>query len=292
MVWGVVMVYYLDLLLLVNWGLNFLLIVLTGWVGGQPFNWRRYGSAALAGAVVWLIYFFAPQYILISWLCRLAGGLAISFIAWPGAGWRRLFSKCALLVITGQLMGGAVYGLAFFLDATPLGAQGFPLALVAGGGAVALPMGAWLAGRVQRTKSLSAYLGRVAISWAGKTVSLPALLDSGNTLRNPFNRWPVVILEQSAASDLLDNETLEWLSEPTTTPPQTIARKVAVIPFTSLAGTGLLGAVQPDSVVIYGEQGSLALTRVYVALHNNGPGMQEYKAIAFPIKHQQKGCQE
>ncbi|HCX78579.1 MAG TPA: hypothetical protein DG577_04120, partial [Firmicutes bacterium] len=112
----------------------------------------------------------------------------------------------------------------------------------------------------------ASYTGEVIISWGGKTVSIPALLDSGNTLRHPVNSWPVVILERKAAAGLLEEEVLNWLDQPLSLPPEAIANKVALIPYTSLGARGLLAAVRPDRLVISGAQGSRVLTQVYVAV--------------------------
>lgn len=273
---------------MINWGVNFVILLVTGWVGAQPYSLKRYGAASLVGALIWLIHFFAPQYIFISWFCRLAGGLALSLIAWPGRGWRQLWSRGVLLIVAGQLIGGAIYSLAYFINTVPLSRDGFPLAVVAGGSGAVLPIGAWLAGRIQKTKALAAYLGKVEISWAGRTLSLPALLDSGNTLANPVNHWPVVILERSAAEGFLEEEVLNWLIEPASVPPVAIETRTALIPYTSLGGTGLLGAIRPDNLVIYSSECRRVLTEVYLALHKSGIA-QEYKAIAFPIKHMEEG---
>lgn len=285
------LIYYLDLLLVINWGINFIILLITGWIGALPFSLKRYGVASFTGTLVWLIVFFTPQYIFISWLCPLIGGVVLSLIAWPGEGWRRLLSKGALLIVAGQLTGGVIYSLAYFIDTVPLNGEGFPFAVILGGSGAILPIALLLTGRMHRTKALRSYLGKVEISWSGKTLSVPALLDSGNTLSNPLNHWPVVILEQNAALGFLEGAVLSWLKEPENAPPVELETRTALIPYTSLGGKGLLGAIRPDNLVISSSEGCLTLTQVYLALHKGVPA-REYKAIAFPIKYLEEGCVE
>lgn len=284
------MVVYLDLLALINFAFNFALLTISGWMGLQRFSLGRYGASSLAGTAFWFIFFFAPKYIFINWLCRIAGGLAMTYIAWRPAGLRALLSKCVLLVVAGQLVGGGIYSLAFILDSAPLGqSEGIPLAVAAAGGTLMLAAAAWWAGRIHRAKSLAAYTGEVSISWGGKTVSIPALLDSGNTLRHPVNSWPVVILERKAAAGLLEKEVLDWLDQPLALPPETIEAKVALIPYTSLGAKGLLAAVRPDRLVIHSPRGSQELTQVYVAVRQKKQPPLEYQALAFPADNRKEG---
>ena len=194
------MAVYLDLLLLINFAFNFALLTISGWMGLQRFHLCRYGTASLAGTLFWLIFFCSPKYICINWLCRIAGGLAMTYLAWFPKDWRGFFSKSFILVVAGQLVGGGIYSLAFFLDSVPLGqSERMPFATVAAGATLMLAAAAWWAGQIHRTKSLASYTGEITVSWGNKRLSIPALLDSGNTLRHPVNSWPVVILERKAA---------------------------------------------------------------------------------------------
>jgi len=277
-------VVYLDLLLLINFAFNYLLLTISGWMGLQRFNLCRYGISSLAGTLFWLIFYFSPKYIFINWLCRIAGGLAMTYCAWSPKDWRGFLSKSLLLVVVGQLVGGGIYSLAFFLDSVPLGRPGkMPLAILAAGATLMLAAAAWWAGQIHRAKSLASYSGEITVSWRNRRLSIPALLDSGNTLRHPVNSWPVIILERKAAGCLLEKDVLDWLDHPLSTPPETIANKVALIPYKSLGSSGLLAALRPDRISISNSQGSLELTQVYVAVRQKSQPPLAYQAIAFPI---------
>ena len=279
------MTVYLDLLVIINFAFNFILLTITGWMALKPYSHGRYGIAALVGTIFWFIYFISPKYISINWLCRVAGGLAMTLIAWRPVRLQGLISKSLLLVVAGQLVGGGIYSLLFLLESAPFGTPGgVPLAVVAAGVVLALLVAAWWAGRIQRTQALAAYVGQVSILWDGKEVSVTALLDSGNTLRHPVNSWPVVIVERDVAINLLGAEILNWLDHPITVPPRVIEARVALIPFTSLGARGLLAAVRPDRLVISRGQHRVTLTQVYMAPRQKMQPPLEYPALAFPIE--------
>lgn len=283
------MVVYLDLLFIINYVFNLFLLCISGWAGMQQNKAGRLFLAALAGNLFWLIFFFLPQYIFINWMCRILGGLAMAYIAWRPAGAKSLLSKTLLLVVSGQLVGGGIYSLAFALDSTPLGSSApVSLSIVAGGGVVMVGIAAWWAGRIQKAKQLRSYLGQVKICIGTQTVTIPALLDSGNTLRGPVNNWPVVVIERDIARRLFDGQLVSWLDEPEAPPPEDWQTRIALIPYTTVGGSGLLAAVRPDSLVLYSEMGFATLRQVYVAVRQQNQPSLEFQALAFPWNNWRK----
>lgn len=213
----------------------------------------------------------------------------MAFIAWRPAGIKALVSKTILLVIAGQLVGGGIYSLAFALGGNPLGKpQTFSVAIIAGGGAIMLGIAGWWAGRIHKTQQLSAYLGQVKVKMEGKTLMIPALLDSGNTLRHPVNKWPVVVLERQTARQLFSPELRTWLDEPLSPPPRGMETRIGLIPYSTLGGSGLLAAVRPDSLTIFCKSGQRTLSEVYVAVRQKQQLPLEYQALAFPAGNWKK----
>jgi len=287
----IIVVVYLDLLLFINFIFNIVLVTIAGWMGLQQFRIGRYCFAALVGTIFWLIFFFWPQYIFIDWICRIAGGVAMAYVAWHPLSLKALFTRTILLVVSGQLMGGGIFSLAFALGSTPLGnsVPTISLAIVAGGGTIMLGIAAWWTGRIHRTRQLSSYMGEVTVCFQGKTLIIPALLDSGNTLRHPVNSWPVVIIERQVALRLFDPELFEWLDEPLTLPPDGMETKIGFIPFKSVGGSGILAAVKPSKLIVSCEGVSKTLTQVYIAVRQKQQHPLEHQALAFPLDNWKEG---
>ena len=100
----------------------------------------------------------------------------------------------------------------------------------------------------------------VEISIAGKTKRLSVLHDTGNTLRNPVNGRPVLVMEQESLQDLWPDEIREVLRNPC--PPETKMARLyetgipeplsfSLLPFRSVGvPSGLLLAVNSDYICI------------------------------------------
>lgn len=77
---------------------------------------------------------------------------------------------------------------------------------------------------------------RLTLAWGGKTVQLPAKVDTGLTLREPFSGLPVVVVEKAAVQALLPPD---FGTADCTLP-------LRFVPFHSVGGEGLLPAFRPE----------------------------------------------
>ncbi|MCY0880167.1 MAG: sigma-E processing peptidase SpoIIGA [Firmicutes bacterium] len=93
--------------------------------------------------------------------------------------------------------------------------------------------------------------GEIRLTLNRKTLQLSAFWDSGNTLADPASRRPVVIVEIGRALDWIPPELWPWICAvhtgvPTTTLPDHWHSRATVVKFRTLAGEGVLPAVQVD----------------------------------------------
>jgi len=131
------------------------------------------------------------------------------------------------------------------------------LPLAAGLGAVVL----WgLVVETRRRRLSEQFRVRLEISLHGRSVDLPALVDSGNKLTDPFSEAPVVVVEYAAVRQLLpaavgrffEGEAagdLALLAD--ASDDGALAGRMRVIPFTSVGrDAGMLVGFRPDRVVV------------------------------------------
>ncbi len=85
----------------------------------------------------------------------------------------------------------------------------------------------------------------------GRTVTLRALYDTGNSLRDSFSGRPVIIVAGSAVTQ--KNDITDF-------------KNYRLIPYSSIGGSGLLEAFNVDMVTIKNVNGSYRADNVYIAL--------------------------
>ena len=231
---------YLDLVVLLNFAVNYGLLRMTAQLTGARAGPWRLGAGAAVGA-------------LYAGACVLPG---LGFLA--GNLWRVGFLGVMVTAAFGlgrqQLRQGFLFlGLSLALGglALCLRLRSF-WALVLGVGTLALLCRLFLRGGMGHAGQLVP----VSIALGSKRVQLTALRDSGNTLSDPFSGQGVLVAQYDTAERLLPicrdqlrdpGKALEALHA------QAPAVKCRLIPYRAVGAGGLLLAVQCDQVTIGGK---------------------------------------
>lgn len=179
------MVVYLDLVMLLNFLVDGLLLLATNRLAGYPPGWKRVAWAAALGGIYAGICMLPQGGILGGTFFRVAVLAAMAVIAF---GWNRsALRRGTVFVLLSMALGGMAQG---------LDGHGVFTLLLAAGAVVVLcyfglknPIGA------QQYRS-------VELVWKGKCVCLTALVDTGNTLRDPITGAAVLVAGVDAAQKL------------------------------------------------------------------------------------------
>ncbi len=191
------MVVYLDLVLLLNFGINLLLLRGTGRLGAARLHRGRLAlGAGLGAGYAALSYLWPP---LALWPGKLLCGGAMLCCSF---GLRRSTLRLAgVFAALSLVLCGAVYGVETLLEHQPVGSGLFypvsagTLLLTAGAVSAACRL------LLPRLTHAADSIVPVTLSLDGRSVHLSALRDSGNALRDPVGGGPVLVAawEQGAA---------------------------------------------------------------------------------------------
>ena len=196
----------------------------------------------------------------------------------------------------GLKIGGYFYFLAFFSAGTGLAVQSLSGFIWAGPFAsilVVLLVGELGWGIIQRWVWQKTLLMPLEITFGPAIIRTTALLDTGNSLRDPLTRVPVVIVDCSLFAYSADAD-LQLLGQVVSSGQlgqvsqllgsSALATKIRLIPYRSL-GTrnGLLIGVKPDSIKVeYGGE-FLTITEAVVGIHErNLSDDGSYEALIHP----------
>lgn len=224
---------YLDLVMILNFLVDFFLLLGTNRLSGFPASAKRCALAALLGAVY-------------SGGCLLPGFRFLSSTLW------RIVSLALIAVI------------AFGFDRSAVKRGGVFVLLSMAMGGIALSFGrgdflvlilaavvCWLLCRVAFGDTVG---GReyvpITLSYGGNTASLVALRDSGNTLRDPITGEQVLIIAGNIA-EKLTGLTEEQLRTPLETLAQRPVPGLRLVPYRAVGSSGgMLLALRFDNVKI------------------------------------------
>lgn len=176
---------YLDLVILLNFLVDLLLILGTNRLAGYPAGVTRGVPAAALGGLYAGLCLVPGFGFLGNALWRLVSLVLMAVLAF---GWNRsALQRGAVFILLSMALGGIALGLG---DGT------FRMLLLSSGAV-------WLLCRVSFRGSLGAreYVP-VELTWEDKTVSLIALKDTGNTLSDPLTGEQVLVAGSDVAREL------------------------------------------------------------------------------------------
>ncbi|MDP2872642.1 MAG: sigma-E processing peptidase SpoIIGA [Bacillota bacterium] len=262
------MTVYLEAVIGLNFLIDLVLLALVGLSLGLPLRAGRVAAGALIGGVYAAVHLGGALPPVSGTAGKLAVALLMVLVAYPSRG-----------------LAPAARAFGVFCLAS-VAAGGFALALAAGGGLAAAAGGAIVLGRGARSVlpyALAGSAGLVylaggalakAAGWRRQCLDsiivvgprearVSALLDTGNELRDPITRQPVLVVEFAAISDLLPPQVREGyaLGRPEVVaaavgpgaPGEGWAGRVRLLPFRALGTSrGLLLGFRPDAVVVEG----------------------------------------
>ncbi len=255
------MIIYIDILLVLNGWLDFLLLLgVRRFSGGDARPWRL-ALGALLGAAFSLTLLLPPLSLPVSLVLKLAAAAVMVLVAFRWQGWRFFGRRMVLLFSLSAGLAGLCGALYFF--AAPTGFYVYngvvyysvpPLLLV---GLTVVCYGVlWAGERLMQRRAPAQHRWQVRLTVGENRAEFLCLYDSGNHLVEPFSGLPVLVLERAVAQRLLPV-------------PESVAELPAgwrVIPFQSIGGSGVLPAFLPDLCERLTPTGSVDLGRCYVAV--------------------------
>lgn len=287
---------YADIFFLVNLCFNFSLLYLAGRLSRLAPSGRRLTLGALVGALYSAASLYPGLAFLMTLPAKLLAAALMVAIAFPTTLVRRFLFTLGYFCLTAFAVGGASLAVGYLLGGVgpaqggsgPLGADVvLPAALAAG---VLLH---WAVMAARERERVLAWCVTCRVMVDGRTVEFPALVDTGNRLRDPLSNAPVVIAEYPALGALLpgsfatvwdralDDPDLAAIVETLET---AWAARVRVVPFSSIGrASGLLVGFRADEVAV-GEPEDAVRRRDVIVCVSPRPLSSEggYRALVPP----------
>lgn len=252
------MAVYLDLVVILNFLVDFLLLIGTNRLCGYPMKPARAAISALLGGVYAGACMLPGFRFLGNTLWRLVclGVMSITAFGWNGGTARR----SVLFIFLSMALGGIALG---------LGSGGF-WSVAASAATVCILCVVGFRGRAGGRNYVT-----VTLCHKGISRKLTALQDTGNTLRDPITGQSVLVVDAEVARQLL-GLTQQELCMPVETVGKGIIAGLRLIPYRAVGQpSGLLLAIKLDSVRIDGKE-----TGNLVAFAPQTLGTGEYQALA------------
>lgn len=265
-----IMTVYADVLVVVNYIINLLILLAAGKILGFILSRKRICLSALLGAAGSLVIFL-PY---IGWwfqlLYKILLSCAMAAAAFGCRPWKRLAKSVFVLFSVSFMFAGILLAVSYLVKPLNMlfynGVVYFDipilLLIVTTTAAYLLLM---LLERLFFSRTNEKKLYHISVLVNGKTITMKGLADTGCNLKEPFSGAPVIVCDRELAKRIAPQDTTRF----------------RIIPCFTVTGQGTLHGFRPDEVTIMGDHLNKKTKDVYIAASSQ-PIAGEYEALLNP----------
>lgn len=274
------MTFYIDVILLENIIMNYIIILATGMICRVNIKQIRAFLASLLGAVYAILIYVLDFKIYTSQITKILISICMVYIAFNSANIKTMIKQLLIFYLTSFCFGGAAYYLLYCvkpnliksMNGVLVGTYPIKIALLGGIlGFFIINISFKMIKSKLRKKDM---LYDVDIYYKEKKSSIKAMLDTGNLLTDPITSNPVLIVEAQQLKNIISENILKNIENilygTVKEIDEDIKIRCSIIPFSSIGkNNGMIIGFRPDYIKIYTEEGEEVRKKVIVGIYNN-----------------------
>ena len=294
------MAVYLDVIWLLNFCFDYMLLALTGILLKKNVKKRRLAAGALV-ASFYVLFLFVPSLSFMALpLMKLLYSFMIVFMTFGFTRFRSFFQCWLLFYFVTFMIGGGMMGAHYFFQQDVTVVNGAIATKSTGFGdpvswafvLIGFPA-VWLFSKkrmekLETTRIHFDQLASVSIRIDEVTISATGLIDSGNQLQDPLSGSPVMILDMTVHESNFPPTLIEKAKNITEFQEEGEGdrweHRLRIVPFRAVGQDHqFLCAVKPDEVLISFDGRSLTVKKVLIGLSFHSiSGEKDYSCILHP----------
>lgn len=294
------MTIYLDIVWLLNFGIDYLLLALTALALKRNYTQRRLILAAIFASLIVFFMFTSLSTLFFKAWVKLIYSACIVLIAFGFKRWSYFLKNLFMFYFVTFVVGGGLFALHYFWKTDAEIVEGLVISTSTGFGStfswifvlIGIPA-VWYFSKQQiqqiTIRKLDySKLADVTIQLENLTIKTKGLIDSGNQLHDPFSRAPVIIIEvfllREGLSEKSIQQILNWDQIESGERDELLQKRFTFIPYQAVGKTmGLLPALKPDYVKVEYEQEQFTTRKVVVAIQERPLSTTgDYHCIVHP----------
>ena len=259
------MTIYLDIVLLENILLNYIIILSTAIISKEKINFIRIILSSIVGGIFAIVTYITEIPMFSGILIKIVISMIMMKIAFQDHKMKRFLKILVFFYLVSFTFGGIAFMLLFFINPQNIKINGnrfvgiYPLKITILAGGIGFIVISIVAQIIKNRMTKNNMICELEIFYKGKCKKIKTMLDTGNLLKEPISNADVIIVEKESLKEILNNDLLEnigtiikgkWLESE-----NIHSYKLKIIPFASLGNdNGLLIGFKPDYIKIYCEE--------------------------------------
>lgn len=275
------MTLYIDLILLENIIMNYIIILATGMVCRVNIKHIRFFLSSLLGAIYAIVTYVVDFGICVNNISKVFISASMIYIAFNSSSIKAMLKQVLIFYLTSFCFGGAAYYLLHNVNPNMLKSINgvlvgtYPIKIAILGGILGFFVINIAFKIIKNRITKKDMLYDIEIYYKERSVNLKVILDTGNLLKDPITNTPVLIVEAEKLKKIIPMPTLENINNiiignNVENIDEDIKTRCSIIPFSSIGKeNGMIIGFRPDYIKIYTEEGEEIRRKVIIGIVKN-----------------------
>lgn len=294
---------YIDIIFLENLFMNFIILFATQTILKSNIKIIRTFIASILGGIYAILMYMSEIRIYSNICLKIILSLAMVEIAFNPKSIKSFFKYLVIFYLTSFTFGGVAFALIYFVSPENVVFNNgrlvgtYPIKMILLGGILGFIIIVSSFKNIKKKISKTDMLCNIKITIENKSKSLISIVDTGNFLKDPISKAPVIVVNSQSLTGILPGEILDNIKDIINGVNVNIGqyiKKIRIIPFSSLGKeNGLLLGIKSDISVINYQDNVIIIKDAIIGIY---PGIlnkeNKYQALVGIEALESKGEKE
>lgn len=272
------MTLYVDIIFLENIFMNSIILLATGVILKNQTKILRNLISSTIGSIYAIIIYTSNMEVYSNFFLKLALSFVIVYIAFKPPTLKSFLIHLVIFYLTSFTFGGVAFALLYFVSPKDILFQDgvligtYPIKMILAGGILGFIIITISFKNIKGKITKKDMYCNVKIYDKDKRTSIVAIIDTGNFLRDPISKMPVVVIERNKLIDIFPSSILENVSKIINGNDINLGEyssRIRAIPFKSLGKeNGLLLGIKMDEIQVEYQDISCKIQNVIIGIYN------------------------
>ena len=273
------MTIYVDVVLTENLCMNYIILFATAYIMKLRIRHIRIILSSFIGAIYAILIYSNASVIYSNLFVKIILSITMIYIAFNPKNIKGLLKELALFYLVSFALGGCVFALLYIVKPQEILMKNgiyigsYPIKIAILGGILGFIITYIGFKAVKNMISKNEIIYEVEIKLDEKIINTKLLLDTGNMLKDPLSKSPVIIIEKKILKELIDEEKLEYMENivggEINEEIENYRTRIRIIPFSSVGKqNGIMAGIKMDEVKIITDIDEIIRDDVIVCSYN------------------------
>lgn len=274
------MTIYIDIVLLENLVINYILILSTAIISKTKINYISILISSIVGSLYAVINYMAKIDSFLNFFIKIIISVIMIMISFPNIKFRKIIKNIMYFYLVSFTFGGISFMLLFLVNPENVILKNnhlsgtYPIKIAVMGGILGFVVINIISKMIVNRITQKSMICEIEIFYKGKNKKIKTMIDTGNLLKEPITQKDVIIVEKNSLEDIIEEDFFKNIKNIVkgkfleSNNKKNYSYKFNIIPFSSLGNdNGILIGFKPDYVKIYEDEEKI-IKDVFIGIYD------------------------